>query len=477
MRLSPLETASDAVISSLESNKTKLYARLISRHPKITNLLNSEQIKFILAPSDAAIETFLKQHRKSPESLTNTPAGQAILENHVSSIFNTDDPTLAAINGIPIAVDKLSISSYHVYHKMRVGDVRIMFIGVVIVNSQQLSDFNLMTPIKDPLDWSHKMTLGKCNRLSVYMRLAINQILTRQDLIYYASHPGDSVKNTGLERYDHLTPEFKALSYDEKIRALKQHGLRESGGIGFKQWPLQQWGKNAMRYAKLANKHLLYIQSDLWYCAYPSMFAEAMYSSGILTSHKYYPGSGFHFFGPSMDLFCVGDWNIELEIRALLPRNVQILHAEQREWLNIEDRLLFELYSSGRSDPDWLSYQPEIYPNINKPTRTHNGTIKTISGQNIVFRNAQTIGDLNNAFVNDEFYGRYIINKVSVNSTVTNLPLSWIPGDATEDLSIYGVRHMSANPTAKYKLNEDVIYAGTLNLPIGIIDGVAYPLV
>ncbi len=466
----------DTVLSTLEAGGAREFSTIVGKSRRLLMMLNANRIRLIMAPLDAAMQTFSAQYSKSTEELMSSVMGQDIIENHFSSEFSQDPNVLSlpTINGRSLLVDRNSVAKYGIVSAKKVGDVVIYFVSVVILSAEKVQA-PPATAIN--IDWSHKVTEGDCKRLSNEMRAVILQILKRPDLIYFLSTLGDAVKNTNALRYDHLTPEFKALSYDEKVIAIKQHGLRNADGIGFRQWPLQQWGKNTMRYAKLTNKHLLYIQSDWNYCAYPSMFAEAMASCGMFTGYKYYPGSGWHFSGEFMDLFCVGDWAIASEIKSLVPARIQMLYGGQREWQNLSDRLLLELYASGKSDPEWMSYPAEVYPRIHQPIRSYNGTVKLINGKNAMFKNALTVADLNRAFRPDHFEGRYIRNGVAISSNMVNLPLTWILGDITEDISFYGSYNSSTNPTAGYRLNEDVEFDGTLSSPVAIRGGVTYPLV
>ncbi len=351
-----------------------------------------------------------------------------------------------------------------------------------------------------------------CKRMSRPMHQAILRILDKvsvnsnrdgDDLIYYHSHIGDAVKNLGSgENYDYLTPEFKALGYDDKITVLKEHGLREPDGINFKQWLLQQWGKNTMRYAKITNSHLMYIQSDFWYCAYPSMFAEAMCSSGLFTGYNHYPGSGFHFYGDKMDLFCVGSADIELEVRNLIRRTssgsvsgsklkVQFLQAEQCEWWNMTDEFLLSFYSAAPQTSDlsrgtkirqWMFYPASVWPNVNLPILKHRGTVRSISGSAVHFANVATIGELN-TYTRDLHTGNYIFmpdedKYISVSARAVKLPLAFILGkngnkigDNKEELTIYSKIHVSQNPTDSYILHQDMIFAGTISNPVLIVGG------
>jgi hypothetical protein len=334
-------------------------------------------------------------------------------------------------------------------------------------------------------EWNRIMEAPEsCNRLSSDMKRTVEDIVRdNANLIYYYSHPGDAVKNAGDNRiYDYLTPEFKALSYGEKIDVLKRHGLRNFRGINFKEWPLQQWGKNLMRYAVLANKHILYVQADSWYCAYPSMFAEAMCSSEMFTGHKHYPGSGFHFYGPLIDLFCVGDYSIEREIKHIVSRAqrpIQTFKAEEYEWWNMTDQFLLSLYSSMPINNDisltkeWMLYPSIIWRNIDAPIKAYNGQIQTLTGMKIPFSNVRTFGDLQpyarQASVDS--YSVLINGKyIRVDTTITKLPLTYLLGAEFNDkVEIVGRTHMSQNPTAFYSLQEDVIFDGMLDQPNGKI--------
>ena len=322
-------------------------------------------------------------------------------------------------------------------------------------------------------DWSQVVSKGECNVLTPEMREVILAIFRKhKDLVYYHSHKGDAVKNTRAARYDYLTPEFKALSYDDKIEALKRHGLRSIDGINFKQWPLQQWGKNIMRYAKLTKKHLFYVQSDLNYCSYPSMFAEAMCSSGMFTGHKYYPRSGWHFFGPQMDLFCTGNWSIEEEVRQLLPRHIELFDAGPDQWWNMTDGFLVDFYRAGGVVPDWMLYPASVWHNADLPVKSFSGTLQATGGPPVPFQNVKTTTELEHysgnthatiysIFLNGVYY-RFVVG-------LKEIPLSRIIGDVDGNLQVFARSHMSTNQTDQYDLKQDVIFDGTLKSPRVII--------
>lgn len=275
----------------------------IPQNDAIISLLNSS-----LNPGEYELDKFLRLKKV-----------HNILLNHFGHI---NDDYFNSLNNFSFNFDGNTIDNIPITNFLHIDNINVYIISGVLVDKSQINS----QPHKNILfgkeltncgysDWSRIIEEPEsCISLSRELKLKITEILaTQRNLIYYYSHPGDAVKNVGRQEYNYLTPEFKSLSYEGKIEAIKNYGLREPGGINFREWPLQQWGKNIIRYSKLTNKHLLYVQADLWYCAYPLMFAEAMCSS-LFSGHKHYPGSGFHFFGPNIDLFCVG--SIEAQIRS-----------------------------------------------------------------------------------------------------------------------------------------------------------------
>lgn len=333
-------------------------------------------------------------------------------------------------------------------------------------------------------DWSRMVLNNGCYRLSNSLKETIQAIVeNHKNLIYYRSHLGDAVKNTDNMRYDYLTAEFKALSYDQKILALKEYGLRNIDGIGYRQWPLQQWGKNIIRYANLTNKHILYVQTDLAYCSYPSMFAEAMCSSGFFDGHKYYAGSGWHFFGPLMDLLCVGEWGIEEEIRNLIPSQVPIFKAGPDQWWNMTDTFLIDVYNYRHNSnewwtiPEWMLYPISVWKNKHLPIKAFNGTLKMLTGSRIPFQNARTVADLHH-YTRELPISRYIIrikdDRYVLSDQIKNVAISHIIGPFDGDLEILVPLNFSTNPTDAYDLKENIVFSGTLQAPVIIIDGVAF---
>jgi len=340
---------------------------------------------------------------------------------------------------------------------------------------------------------------NNCRTLSKYMREALvssllNAINNKQDIIFYRSHLGDSVKNDPnfAEKPSFLTDEFKALSYDGKVNFLLGRDLTnyKDNIIIYKQWPLQQWGKNVMKYSQLTNKHLIYVQSDLWHCAWPSTFAEAM-CNNLFIGYDHYPGSGFHFYGRNIDLFCVGDYSIVDEIKNVIVKTVkkplQYFHAEVTDWLNMSNNFLLSLYSSQPYNNgkelslvrEWMRYPSIVWKNLNAgiPVRECSGKMIYLSGPSIPFQNIKTIGELNRTRIRttgNDGAVNYIINRLRIPYTIEKLDISLLNNDKqqSDDLTIMVQRQMGVNPAGSYNLNPDIIYDGTITDPIVIVDGV-----
>jgi len=332
----------------------------------------------------------------------------------------------------------------------------------------------------DSMDWlTIREKIQTCNILSNDLKNKINNILknTSKDIVYYISNPGDAVKNsfTPINNDNKLTIEFKRMDYDDKADYLYNAGLRSRDDNNYRQWPLQQWGKNVMKYSKLTDKHLIYVQADYWYCAYPSTFAEAL-CYNLFSGYKHYPGSGFHFFGDNIDLFCVGNSSIEYKITNIIKTFPNIRYqkfmADEHEWWRMTDEFLLDLYSTQPFNqdvklliPEQMSYPIEYWTSEKKEPKSYSGSIKIGMSISNPFNNVRFVKDLN---LLSEKYGfsRYVINRRSISSKALNYPLVYmIDTDPSISISVYGILSMSSNPTAKYNLQKDLIFSGTVDNP------------
>lgn len=217
----------------------------------------------------------------------------------------------------------------------------------------------------------------------------------------------DAVKNMHLDdqaasekAYDVLPPNFATLTYEEKANLMRTMPPT----IDYKLWSRQQWPYNTFRYSELVGAKCIYIQSDLNYCTYPSMFAEAMCGT-LYTESERIDDLHYHFRGPQHDLYCVGQHTIGYGLinsaRKLnnpqvifLPDELQNLNIKNNiEWLRMSDEFLITCYNymiTYGKVPYYIMYPWEaIYPVKNldaMPTTVNISSFHTaISYQNITY--------------------------------------------------------------------------------------------
>lgn len=135
MQLSPI--SEDAIISKMVAHGATQFSRLLYLSNKILDLVRSNRITFIMAPTDAALQAFANQYSKPLQDLAATKMGQTILENHFSSTFDGLQASAQMLNGQILPLEAKVIPNYGIVGGGKVGNVIIYFISIVIIYPDQ----------------------------------------------------------------------------------------------------------------------------------------------------------------------------------------------------------------------------------------------------------------------------------------------------------------------------------------------------
>lgn len=199
----------------------------------------------------------------------------------------------------------------------------------------------------------------------------------------------DAIKNYGLsptkdlsviqrearKLYNILPEYWKMYSYEEKANSIRQLQMLRNNDteLNKKAWSLQQWPHNLIRYCRLNDIKLIYIQADHTYCKFPSVFAEAM-ANTLYTHYRVLDGYNHCFKGNNNTLYCVGDSNVALNIlqfielnysgsniignNNILPDKYPILNPDIN-WVNMSDSYTNDVFTrilTGKPCCSSLSY-------------------------------------------------------------------------------------------------------------------------
>ena len=200
-------------------------------------------------------------------------------------------------------------------------------------------------------------------------------IYNKQEVIVLFS-TYDAVKNEGFDPARNLStnqeeirrlykifPEYwKRYSYEEKAESIRElQMLDDRPVLNVKEWSLQQWPHNLIRYCMMNNIKLIYIQADHTYCKFPSAFAEAM-ANTLYTHYQILHNYNYCFKGPNNTLYCVGDVAVADDILKYIQTNYTDINIVGN------DKLLAKGYPKINPDINWVrmsdSYVNDIFSRI-----------------------------------------------------------------------------------------------------------------
>jgi hypothetical protein len=135
MQLSPV--SEDAIISKMVIHGATQFSRLLYLSNKILDLVRSNRITFIMAPTDAALQAFATRYSKPLQDLADTKLGQTIVENHFSSTFDGLQASARMLSGQILPLDAKVVPNYGIVGGGKIGNVIIYFISIVIIYPDQ----------------------------------------------------------------------------------------------------------------------------------------------------------------------------------------------------------------------------------------------------------------------------------------------------------------------------------------------------
>ncbi len=135
MQLSP--ASEDAIISKMVAHGATQFSRLLYLSNKILDLVRSNRITFIMAPTDAALQAFANRYSKQMQDLATTKLGQTIVENHFSSTFDGLQASALMLSGRILPLDSKVVPNYGIIGGGKIGNTIIYFISIVIIYPDQ----------------------------------------------------------------------------------------------------------------------------------------------------------------------------------------------------------------------------------------------------------------------------------------------------------------------------------------------------
>lgn len=328
---------------------------------------------------------------------------------------------------------------------------------------------------------SDSPTKDLCMRMkapSLELVAILRQILSKRQKLLVVVHYGDAVKNfaNNTEQYNVLDVNFKFRDYENKASFLRNTNNDDVRKVDLKLWSRQQWIYNTLRYASLHQYHVLYIQADLTYCRYPSMFAEAMMGD-LYTRVIPIRNMGWHLTGENQDLFCIGDYSIANALLRQIPSSIPILTDDMEtgiggdvEWMNMDNQYLNSFYQSQiqrQPTPSYLRYPLDlICRNItaNPNLTVHPVNVEILQMMGPLIRGRATyVTDLRSLIPNWSPLAIYSIDNYKVQPSA-DLPLVYLLGP-TGGKVIY-LLALGNSAATRYVRHQDVVISGTINRPL-----------
>lgn len=126
-------------------------------------------------------------------------------------------------------------------------------------------------------------------------------------------HYSDAVKfaetEAQAEQYNIFPAGYFNLTYAQRAHVFADI----TSPLNQRRWSRQQWPHNTIKYCYQNNIKLIYIQSDLIYCQYPSMFAEAMCGAVYFESESI-EDMAHRFTGHNSVLYTVGEHGVAYDL-------------------------------------------------------------------------------------------------------------------------------------------------------------------
>ena len=325
---------------------------------------------------------------------------------------------------------------------------------------------------------------GSCNEFTDKAKDSLTSIVekNKDNIVLYVSN-FDSVRNTDNFSDSPLYgTDYAKLSYDEKLVEARNRFEKRPCRVNRNNWTRQQWAPNVIRYAQITKKHLVYIQSDLWYACYPSTLAEAV-EKNLFDNGRFYENFGFHFSGQQIDLFCVGNMSIATKMINFLQKstNFQYFERQEFEWWPMTDQFIRDFYGRKAQNfavqisvPEWMRLPDSFWENFQKEPKSYSGKLVFLSKTAQDFTNIKTFDDLiKQTALGNQMY-RFIVNGKRYDADMPGVPISYLLDDSipTTDLQIACVLKLDVDPTASF-VDHKCTFDGTAEQPVIILrDGV-----
>lgn len=247
---------------------------------------------------------------------------------------------------------------------------------------QQFYDPYIWIPVNQ-LDWvkinpmweicTKTKTVGRETLKSIKDEITEARRKNQQIIFLFSCY--DAVKNSGLSTtknlsilqeearklYNILPGSWKKYSYEQKADSIRKFQLLKSEPtLNTKQWSLQQWPHNLIRYCKINEIKLIYVQADHTYCKFPSVFAEAM-ADTLYTHYRSLDYYNHCFKGKNNTLYCLGDVGVAKEIANFLEMQYPGISI-------LDNSATFKKYPTLNPDINWVimsdSYLNDVFSRI-----------------------------------------------------------------------------------------------------------------
>lgn len=333
---------------------------------------------------------------------------------------------------------------------------------------------------------------------------------------------GDAVKHVVggamVQDYQFLTPQFKSLTYHEKVQAILTDNEQ---ALNYGMWAWQQWPHNAIRYTiqsgadagippedpglSTFNTTLIIVQADWNYQYYPSALAEALSQSEAQQDPRCYLYNSYHeLLGSEGKMLChtfkdeqgqftlhnITEGNIlqrlnrylEERFSRQMERIIRLDWNHNQQWVTCTPSFLADIFEkkSGPNSPiDYLLFPwrsiLDLPPIVCQPVKVQIRSL--FAGPSIPVTEVMYIGDLNRIMqqVNPigniskvMYFSKLFKDHVTVMSAWENIPISVLlePNlDLEKPVTIGLILGMGPS---QYRIKPDyrVTFSGTVKNPI-----------
>jgi hypothetical protein len=123
-----------------------LWARLLNNIVPALQMIESGQVKTIMAPSDATVLKLLQASRMNEYEFGASQIGQSIVANHISREFSQTASSIPAANGSSILLTKEYLAALGISGMIKAGNIAVVLIQNPIVTEHQLTSLSNFHP-------------------------------------------------------------------------------------------------------------------------------------------------------------------------------------------------------------------------------------------------------------------------------------------------------------------------------------------